>query len=123
MQTHTLIQVPSYYTPQQCPPVQPWFLVLWMVIFTGWMLTAGRKAYREAIDKEVEKRLAAMQADPSSQNQNQSFTLLEHQLIGMMHGDRAAAMRLVKLVREKHPGQSAQWCYEKAIADLERDRV
>lgn len=36
--------------------------------------------------------------------------------------DRATAERLLKLTREYNPHRSEQWCYEKVIYDLERDR-
>lgn len=36
--------------------------------------------------------------------------------------DRATAERLLKLTREYNPQRSEQWCYEKVIYDIERDR-
>lgn len=36
--------------------------------------------------------------------------------------DRATAERLLALAREYNPHRSEQWCYEKVIYDLERDR-
>jgi hypothetical protein len=36
--------------------------------------------------------------------------------------DRATAERLLKLAREYNPKRSEQWCYEKVIYDIERDR-
>jgi hypothetical protein len=37
-------------------------------------------------------------------------------------GDRERAERLVNQAKKKHPEMSEDWYWEKAIADLERDR-
>jgi hypothetical protein len=47
---------------------------------------------------------------------------LQNQLYGMLGGDRERAERLVNQAKEKHPGMSEDWYWEKAIADLGRDR-
>jgi hypothetical protein len=49
-------------------------------------------------------------------------THLEKKLLSMLAGDRTAAQRLVAHVRQRNPGQGEEWCWQKAIADLERDR-
>lgn len=36
--------------------------------------------------------------------------------------DRALSERLVRRVAEMNPGKDGQWCAEKALWDLERDR-
>jgi hypothetical protein len=43
---------------------------------------------------------------------------LEH----LVHSDKRAAERLAVQVAFSHPDKSEQWCWEKAIFDLERDR-
>lgn len=40
----------------------------------------------------------------------------------LTHSDKAAAARLAAQVAFVNPGKSEQWCWEKAIFDLERDR-
>ena len=47
---------------------------------------------------------------------------LQNQLYSMLGGDRERAERLVNQAKEKHPGMSEDWYWEKAIADLGRDR-
>ncbi|MEG3439362.1 hypothetical protein V0288_19705 [Pannus brasiliensis CCIBt3594] len=47
---------------------------------------------------------------------------LERQLLSMVGGDRAVATRLLLNIRFKHPQKSKNWCYEKVIYDLQRDR-
>lgn len=44
------------------------------------------------------------------------------QLLGLVGGKASVAQRLVSDVRSRNPGRSEQWCWEKAIYDIERDR-
>lgn len=44
------------------------------------------------------------------------------QLLRLVGGNRDVATRLVTTVRERYPGKSEQWCWEKAIYDIQRDR-
>lgn len=45
-----------------------------------------------------------------------------NRLVSMLHGDGNAAERLVGKVRQQNPERSEDWCWEKVISDLERDR-
>lgn len=44
------------------------------------------------------------------------------QLMRLVGGNAAVAQRLVKDVQVRNPGRTEQWCWEKAIYDIERDR-
>ena len=44
------------------------------------------------------------------------------QLLRMVGGNRAVADRLVLQARQRYPGRSEQWYWEKAIYDIQRDR-
>ena len=44
------------------------------------------------------------------------------QLLGLVGGKANVAQRLVSDVSQRNPGRSEQWCWEKAIYDIERDR-
>lgn len=44
------------------------------------------------------------------------------QLLRMVGGNPSVAQRLVEQVRERYPNRSEQWCWEKAIYDIQRDR-
>ena len=44
------------------------------------------------------------------------------QLLGLVGGKATVAERLVSDVSRRNPGRSEQWCWEKAIYDIERDR-
>ncbi|TAF08948.1 MAG: hypothetical protein EAZ77_06135 [Nostocales cyanobacterium] len=47
---------------------------------------------------------------------------LKARLIFLLHGDKGAAKRLVLRQKQLNPKRSYNWCLEKAIFDLERDR-
>ena len=48
--------------------------------------------------------------------------VLKQRLLTLCNGDKALAKRLVSHARDYNRGRSVDWWYEKAIADLERDR-
>lgn len=43
-------------------------------------------------------------------------------LLRLVGGNAAVAQRLVSDVQQRNPGRNEQWCWEKAIYDIERDR-
>ncbi len=47
---------------------------------------------------------------------------LENQLLILVGGSRETLVRLLKHTYQSHPKRSYQWCLEKTIRDLERDR-
>jgi hypothetical protein len=47
---------------------------------------------------------------------------LTPQLLSLVQGDRPTATRLLSQCKQKHPGNSDTWYYEKVIWDLKRDR-
>ncbi len=46
---------------------------------------------------------------------------LQNRLFALV-GDTATANRLVEQLKQNHPGMSENWYWQRAIADLERDR-
>jgi hypothetical protein len=46
----------------------------------------------------------------------------KYRLRTLVHSDHNAAERLVAQVAFAHPDKTEQWCWDKAIFDLERDR-
>jgi hypothetical protein len=49
-------------------------------------------------------------------------SITESRLLRLVNYDRQMAERLAESVRAKNPDKTEQWCWEKAIWDLERDR-
>ncbi|MEO0535351.1 MAG: hypothetical protein AAF215_15950 [Cyanobacteria bacterium P01_A01_bin.123] len=43
-------------------------------------------------------------------------------LMRLVNGNPGVAQRLVERVRQQNPERSEQWCWEKAIYDIQRDR-
>lgn len=52
----------------------------------------------------------------------QGNPLLRKQLLILLNGDTRTAERLVSKLRSENPRRPTDWCLEKAIYDLERDR-
>lgn len=46
----------------------------------------------------------------------------QKELLRLVGGNRAVAERLVEQVQLRNPHHSEQWCWEKAIYDIQRDR-
>lgn len=47
---------------------------------------------------------------------------LQNQLFALVGGDKGTANRLVEQLKQNHPDMSENWYWQRAIADLERDR-
>lgn len=47
---------------------------------------------------------------------------LQKKLLRLLHDDRDTANRLLSQVKRNHPDRPVNWCVEKVIYDLERDR-
>lgn len=67
---------------------------------------------------------AAASAKPQQQNNITLKTngVLESKILRLLQGDRDVAIRLLKNVKQRNPGQSYEWYLQKVIWDLERDR-
>lgn len=53
---------------------------------------------------------------------DQASRELQKKLMRLLHDDRDTANRLLSQVKMKNPDKSINWCAEKVIYDLERDR-
>jgi len=53
---------------------------------------------------------------------NQASRELQNKLLRLLYGDQELAMRLLSQIKMNNPGRSTNWCVEKVIYDLERDR-
>jgi hypothetical protein len=47
---------------------------------------------------------------------------VETRLLTLLGGQRATAIRLLSSIQSRYPDRDQQWCLEKALRDLERDR-
>ena len=62
-------------------------------------------------------RSAATPTTPHSVNGS-----TQRELLRLVGGNRDVAQRLVEQVQLRNPNHSEQWCWEKAIYDIQRDR-
>jgi hypothetical protein len=87
-------------------------------------LTSPTPQVSDVVSKENNPALTpSVTSTPlTSQVSNIVRTGIESKLLRLLHGDRAAALRLVESIKARNPDKSEQWSWEKAIFDLERDR-
>lgn len=52
----------------------------------------------------------------------QASQKLQKKLLLLLNGDRNTATRLMQLAKARNPQKSVDWCVEKVIFDLQRDR-
>lgn len=53
---------------------------------------------------------------------DQANRKLQRKLLTLLHDDKEAAKRLLTQAKLKYPNKTVDWCVEKVIYDLERDR-
>lgn len=82
----------------------------------GLAVYAGRN--RSSASSQFHNRLHR----PASSSFNQASAHLRRKLLRLLHDDQAAATRLFNYAQMKYPDRSVNWCMEKIIYDLERDR-
>ncbi|MGG6296298.1 hypothetical protein ACQ4M4_18060 [Leptolyngbya sp. AN02str] len=70
---------------------------------------------------EIKKRFYS-ETKPKKKPRRASISAEHYQLIQLLNGDHSAAYRLIKGVQKRNPRETYQWCAEKALFDLERDR-
>ena len=78
--------------------------------------------------RSIPTQVSADQLQQAKQKQQQrapqqlADNAIRRQLHNLLHSDREAADRIVAKVAASHPDKTHQWCYEKAVSDLLRDR-
>ena len=60
--------------------------------------------------------------NPNSRQLRPQHSQLERKLLKLLGGNQNTAQRLIQQSRLRYPDKSADWHWEKAIYDLERDR-
>jgi len=85
-------------------------LFISIAILYGLYLLYGRKA-----QTKHQKQVARVSKEKPSRN-------LQIKLLRLLNGDRHTANRLIALAKTRNPSKSIDWCVEKVIFDLQRDR-
>lgn len=77
----------------------------------------------EPFELPVEAPFIRRRRIPRQPIQHSEDNELQYRLISMLAGDAAAAERLVAKIRQNHPGMPEDWYWQRAIKDVERDRL
>lgn len=77
------------------------------------------RVYRRRPRRKAPARRTRVKAKPQLTKVNPH---LQNRLLVLLAGDWSTAERLVGSARRRHPGQTEDWYWEKAIYDLQRDR-
>jgi len=91
-------------------------LLVVIALFVGIFFLLRRYPSPGAMGAGRGKKSVAAAATHRVQGQTQ------RQLLRLVGGNRAVAERLVEQVRVRYPNHNEQWCWEKAIYDIQRDR-
>lgn len=81
-----------------------------IAILYGLYLLYGRKA-----QTKHQQQVARVSKEEPSRN-------LQIKLLRLLNGDHNTANRLIALAKTRNPNKSIDWCVEKVIFDLQRDR-
>lgn len=82
-----------------------------------------RQPYRATAQPTVAKPMYSTYSTPPTYTTNYQRGELESRLLSMLGGQRETAIRLLVSIRTRHPERDEHWCLEKALRDLERDRL
>lgn len=94
------------------------FLIILFLLFASLMYALAQEIKKQRKTNRKKNK----QTRPNNQVNNKIFSGVEKKLVLMLGGDRNVALRLVRSARQKNPGQTELWYWEKVIRDLERDR-
>ncbi len=85
-------------------------------------LTSWLTGYRLPLNWPTRSRAISNRGHSSIQRDRGVARGTRKQLLRLVGGNAAVAQRLVSDVSARNPGRPEQWCWEKAIYDIERDR-
>ena len=85
--------------------------------------SSSRNVPPEPLELPVEAPFIRRRKTKSPLSQSSVDRELQRRLIHRLAGDEAAAERLVNRLRQNHPGMSENWYWQRALEDVERDRL
>lgn len=87
--------------------------ITWLgALYLCYLIWLGGRRPRRALKKKPRRH---------HQRSSSGFRL-NNRLLTLLNGDFHAAERLIVYTRNRHPNRPLNWCLEKTIHDLERDR-
>jgi hypothetical protein len=97
-------------------------LLLAIAIIVGLVFWLNRRQTRRRSGGDRPTRPASTRPAPTTAPTRPVRSRTEKELLRLVGGNRAVAERLVEQVQIRNPHHSEQWCWEKAIYDIQRDR-
>ncbi len=94
-----------------------WTITALVILLAIAAVALGVKRRRSARMREM--FFPGLQSDKKSSKKEQELT---KRLLGLVHGREDVARRLVELEQARHPEKSREWCLNKAIEALKRER-
>lgn len=91
------------------------FVLVLIVFVLSWLLTQQprpRRAFQPSGEPRASLPRILQPVDSKTRKR----------LLRLVNGDKRIAKRLLNHARATNPNRSEQWCWEKVIYDLERDR-
>ncbi len=90
--------------------------------YASWRSSRSSSSLNRSAKADLAMRSRSRFSESTSINFNQANRKLQRELLRLLHDDAQAANRLVAQVKRHHPERSIDWCIEKVIYDLGRDR-
>lgn len=84
---------------------------------------SSRNVPPEPLELPVEAPFIRRRRTKAQLSQSSVDSELQRRLIHRLAGDEAAAERLVNRIRHNNPGMSENWYWQRALEDVERDRL
>lgn len=96
--------------------------LLLLKLFISIAILCGLYFYARKDKNKHRFKSNANREDAADRSNRQVARHLQIKLLQLLHGDRHAANRLIALAKTRNPDRSIDWCVEKVIFDLQRDR-
>lgn len=96
--------------------------LLLLKLFISITILCGLYFYARKDKNKHRFKSNANRVDSADRSNRQASRHLQIKLLQLLHGDRHAANRLIALAKTRNPSKSIDWCVEKVIFDLQRDR-
>ena len=111
----------STTTPEVAEKVSPTGIMLGLAAVGGGAIGVALSAKNANNPFNLSSRLSS-QSTEDTIRLDQASRELQKKLLRLLHDERDTANRLLSQIKIKNPNRSINWCVEKVIYDLERDR-
>lgn len=125
--TTQFVAASSTDTPEVTEKVNPTGVILGLAVVGGAIGIAlstrnTKEPFKSSSTGSHSSLNFRFESEESTIRIEQANRKLQKQLMRLLHDDRNTANRLLSQIKVKNPSRSIDWCVEKVIYDLERDR-